>query len=487
MLKKVTRVTRKSSELKQFGVRFLASFVCVLIIMCSMPVHIIAGSLRTAKKEDNANILTRTDINLAVQTTIPRALYAFVELPADWWGWNYTNEQLRSAYLGAPMNYAELSDNGATKTVDNKVVFPVILNSNIIATILVCKYDAQIHSTYGGASELGEAIAKNPGEDFVLFSDNQGAFVVTDENDIIPLQQYPSTPDLSAAVPEKGLDKSDSIFELLSTEETTISQNELFSNTLSVQTAQSFYSAEAEKAQESLETKGAAVSSSVLATGENILSKFDKKSKKSLCPENSSRASLVLDSAEGIIISQAASAVNHGTAVGDYLDTYQVVLQGNFNICWAATIAFMLRWEMPNQHGAITAVNVVESTTHSSLYQGSDYRGATLSFARTTLDRYLPAVYIVKSSNSARSRAQIRTAINNEDPIYMFLKSGNIGHAVANCGYLDWTDGSFTIRIMDPNYSSFQMSEYQSYGSSFYYTTPAGTRYKWTNSIYFNY
>ncbi len=486
MLNKVIHVNRKPYESKSFGIRLLSTFVCVLIIMCSMLVPAGAGSPMAVKKENYANILTRTDINLAIQTTVPRALYAFVELPADWWGWNYTNEQLRSAYLGAPMNYAELSDDGSTQTVDNKVAFPVILNGNIIATILVGKYDGQIYSTYGGATELGEAIAENPGEDFVLFSDNRGAFVVTDENDIIPLQQYPSTPDLSAAVREKTLDKSNSIFELLSTEETIISQNKLFGNTISVQTAQNFYSTEDDKARKSLETKGTAVSSAVLDTGENIMAEFAQNLEKPLRLESASRASLALDSGEGIVL-QAAAADNHGTAMGDYLDTYQVVLQGNFNICWAATIASMLRWEMPNQHGTITAVNVVESTTHSSLYRNSNYLGATLAFARTTLDNYLPAVYIVKSSGSARSRAQTRTAINNEDPIYMFLESGNNGHAVANCGFLDWTDGSFTIRIMDPNYSSFQMSEYQSYGSSFYYTTPAGTRYKWTGSIYFNY
>lgn len=486
MLEKVISINQKQSEFKSYGTRLLAIFICVLTIMCSMLVPTGAGSLMTAEKETYANILTRTDINLAVQTTVPRALYAFVELPADWWGWNYTNEQLRSAHLGAPMNYAELSDEGATQTVDNKVVFPVILNGNIIATILVGKYDGQIHSTYGGATELGEAIAKNPGEDFVLFSDSRGAFVVTDENDIIPLQQYPSMPDLSAAVREKCLDKSDSIFELLSTEKTTISQNELFSNTISVQTAQNFYSVEADKVRKSFETKGAAVSSAVLDAGENIMAEFARNSEKSLRRENNSRANLALGSDEGSAL-QTVAANNHGTAMGDYLDTYQIVLQGNFNICWVATIASMLRWELPNQHGTITAVNVVESTTHSSLYRNSNYLGATLAFARTTLDNYLPAVYIVNSSSSARTRAQIRTAINNEDPIYMFLQSGNTGHAVANCGFLDWTDGSFTIRIMDPNYSSFQMSEYQSYGSSFYYTTPAGTRYKWTASIYLSY
>lgn len=142
---------------------------------------------------------------------------------------------------------------------------------------------------------------------------------------------------------------------------------------------------------------------------------------------------------------------------------------------------------MPTQHGQITAVNVVENTSHANSYTNSSYTGASQSFMRTTLDNYLPSVYTVNSSNSARTRAQIRTAINNEDPICMILKSGSVKHAVANCGFLDWTDGTFTIRIMDPNYNAFKISEHQSYGSSFYYTTPAGTRYRWVGSIYFTY
>lgn len=486
MFKKTTSISKRPSNFKIHGKRLLAILLCVLTIMCSTLVSTNAGLLTTDGYADYTNTLTDTDMNLVIQTTVPRALYALVELPPDWWGWNYTPEQLRNAYLGAPINYVELSDGGIAQTVENKVVFPVVYNERIIATILIGKFDGKIYSTYGNATELGEAIAKNPGEDFVLLSEKQGAFVVTNEDDIIPLQQNPSVPTLSASAQVRRFDKSGSTFDLLSTKETTISQHELFSNTISVQTAKKFYSAEANEARKSLETKGKAVSDAVLAMGENILAKFDENAEEFSYIEDTSITSFMLDLSEEFPF-QATAANNHGTATGDYLDSYQVVLQGNFNICWAATIASVLRWEMPNQHGRITAVDVVENTSHASIYTNSSYTGASQAFTRTTLDNYLPAVYIVNSSSSARTRAQIRTAINNEDPICMMLKSGEVGHAVANCGYLDWTDGSFTIRIMDPNYTSFQMSEYQSYGSSYYYTTPGGMRYKWNGSIYFTY
>ena len=486
MLKKVTSTSQKPSTFKIYGKRLIAILVCVLTITCSILVPTNASSLTTTRYVDCADTLTDVDLNLAIQTTVPRALYALVELPADWWGWSYTPEQLRKAYLGAPINYVGISDNGAVRTVGNKVVFPVIYDGGVIATILIGKYDGQIYSTYGNAIELGEAIAKNPGEDFVLLSENQGAFVVTKEDDIIPLQQYPSTPTFSVAMQERRLNKSGSAFELLSTAETTISQHELFSNTISVQEAQSFYSVEANEARKSLETKGKAVPEEVLTAGENSMAKFDGNIEKISYIEETSSANFTLD-LNGEPAIRPTAANNHGTATGDYLDSYQIVLQGNFNICWAATIASVLRWEMPNRHGRITAVDVVENTSHASKYRDSDYNGASQPFTRTTLDGYLPASYIVNSSSSARTRAQIRTAINNEDPICMMLKSGSVGHTVANCGYLDWTDGSFTIRIMDPNYNSFKMSEYQSYGSSYYYTTPAGTRYKWNGSIYFTY
>lgn len=224
----------------------------------------------------------------------------------------------------------------------------------------------------------------------------------------------------------------------------------------------------------------------MIDAGESIMEKFYQNSEQPLSLDNASRISPVLASDDGLVF-PTDSTNDHGTALGNYLDTYQIVLQGNYNICWAASIASILRWERPGVNGKITAVDVVNNTSHSSIYKNSDYLGASQDFIRETLDNYLPSEYIVKSSNYARTREQTRTAINNEDPICMILTSNTSGHAVVNCGYLDWSDGSFTIRIMDPNYSSFQMSDYQSYGSHFYYTTPAGTRYRWKGSIYFNY
>lgn len=486
MFNKVIHINIKKYEFKSLGIRYFSVIACVLLIICSMFVPASAVSSMNVKEESNANVLTSTDINLALQTTVPRALHALVELPADWWGWDYTNEQLCGAYLGEPMNYVELLDDGSTQTVENKVAFPVLLNEKIIATILIGKYDGQIYSTYGGSSELCEAIAENPGENFILFSDASGAFVITNEDDIIPLQKYPTTPELPVAVGGRAINESNSIFEWLSTEETVISQNELFNNTISVLTAQSFYSVEADNARTLLETTGASVSSAVIDAGESIMEKFYQNSEQPLSLDNASRISPVLASDDGLVF-PTDSTNDHGTALGNYLDTYQIVLQGNYNICWAASIASILRWERPGVNGKITAVDVVNNTSHSSIYKNSDYLGASQDFIRETLDNYLPSEYIVKSSNYARTREQTRTAINNEDPICMILTSNTSGHAVVNCGYLDWSDGSFTIRIMDPNYSSFQMSDYQSYGSHFYYTTPAGTRYRWKGSIYFNY
>lgn len=202
MFNKVIHINIKKYEFKSLGIRYFSVIACVLLIICSMFVPASAVSSMNVKEESNANVLTSTDINLALQTTVPRALHALVELPADWWGWDYTNEQLCGAYLGEPMNYVELLDDGSTQTVENKVAFPVLLNEKIIATILIGKYDGQIYSTYGGSSELCEAIAENPGENFILFSDASGAFVITNEDDIIPLQKYPTTPELPVAVGE---------------------------------------------------------------------------------------------------------------------------------------------------------------------------------------------------------------------------------------------------------------------------------------------
>lgn len=105
MFSKVIYINRKKYELRSIGIRCLSAMVCVILIICSMLAPASAVSSMTVKKVSNADILTRTDINLALQTTVPRALHALVELPTDWWGWDYTNEQLREAYLGEPMNF----------------------------------------------------------------------------------------------------------------------------------------------------------------------------------------------------------------------------------------------------------------------------------------------------------------------------------------------------------------------------------------------
>ena len=153
MLKKITSTSQKPSTFKIYGKRLIAILVCVLTITCSILVPTNASSLTTTRYVDCTDTLTDVDLNLAIQTTVPRALYALVELPADWWGWNYTPEQLRKAYLGAPINYVGLLDNGVAQAVGNKVVFPVVYNGMIIATILIGKYDGQIYSTYGNAIE----------------------------------------------------------------------------------------------------------------------------------------------------------------------------------------------------------------------------------------------------------------------------------------------------------------------------------------------
>lgn len=136
-VKKVTSTSQKPSTFKIYGKRLIAILVCVLTITCSILVPTNASSLTTTRYVDCADTLTDVDLNLAIQTTVPRALYALVELPADWWGWSYTPEQLRKAYLGAPINYVGLLDNGVAQAVGNKVVFPVVYNGMVQYTLLI--------------------------------------------------------------------------------------------------------------------------------------------------------------------------------------------------------------------------------------------------------------------------------------------------------------------------------------------------------------
>lgn len=165
-----------------------------------------------------------------------------------------------------------------------------------------------------------------------------------------------------------------------------------------------------------------------------------------------------------------------------YLNSYPIVHQRvdgiQRGLCWAATVASMVRFEKPTHYGNLTAKQVAD-------YMGIGYdAGGTNTQARNALSHYLGSPYLptimgVLSSN------EIRIVINNIDPAYLqcrrkagFWPWSYDYHATAMTGY-DFRLG-LTVQIMDPAYECFKSctSDGESWTFAF-----ADTRFTWQRTI----
>jgi len=161
-----------------------------------------------------------------------------------------------------------------------------------------------------------------------------------------------------------------------------------------------------------------------------------------------------------------------------YLSNYQIVGQNinlkQYGICWAASIASMVRFEKPSIYGTITAKDVCDAIGHS-------YSGATWTDVMNAMNYYFTSPYLPTQLNYVLSSASIRTVINNNDPALMgnILVGGSGAHHTALCGYISGYS-SFSIRLMDPAYECFKVSTQSSSG----FTFPFGNdTYKWDKTV----
>lgn len=176
--------------------------------------------------------------------------------------------------------------------------------------------------------------------------------------------------------------------------------------------------------------------------------------------------------------SQTRSTVKPSSGVGDYLDGYQTVTQGTDPICWAATIASMVRWERPDRYPNITARQVYLSIRYDQDYTGAHDWEEPLDVLKILLG----STYFPKYLTYYLDESSVRTVINNEDPAYMSAQGSITGrHATALCGYLSYSDGSFVVRVMDPNQGAFRLSD-RSYSNMFRYQS-GGQFFYWDSTI----
>ena len=149
-----------------------------------------------------------------------------------------------------------------------------------------------------------------------------------------------------------------------------------------------------------------------------------------------------------------SSAVTGTKSLTNYPIVDQIIDGEQYGLCWAATVASMVRFEKPTSQGTLTAKNVAD-------YMGIGYdEGGTNSEAKSALEHYLGSPYVPTLKNDVLTQAQIKTAIDNIDPAYMQCRRPNgflkyKYHAVALIGY-DFTSEHTRIEIMDPAYACYK-------------------------------
>lgn len=245
----------------------------------------------------------------------------------------------------------------------------------------------------------------------------------------------------------------------------TITSSEVYDTKLLTEDVINLYSDNTERTRKDHYFNGSAVPSEVLSRGIN---------------SSNDTSSISLHS-DNMLYSYDPNA----TGAGDYLDGYQIVGQDSYDICWAATIASMLRWELPNVYSLYNAYTVCIALGHSlSAADDSDIAGYLSAFLTPYNSSYYPLY-----EYNAYSQNDICYIIYNEDPAFMSSASPYIyskRHGTALCGYLFYSDGTFAIRIMNPGYNSgagtFQLSD-RAYSSTTFRYPYLGTYYIWDRSV----
>lgn len=432
--------------------KIVSGVVAMLICACAIPV---SASAENMTGRIDSDILTDTDISLAMQTSIPRMLWAMENKP------EYLGiDSIDNAVIGERFTIADVK-NGAIVEDNSIAYYPVSANGNLTAILTLVKSEGEVTTTIGkDFSDDLEYILAN-GNNVTLLSVNDSNIVAVDDNGSIEiLSTDGTTSDQAISATVSGAFS----FNSNAADSFTLTASEVYDLTMSVDDVVCLYSENIENLRKNYYTMGSNVSADIIARGDI----------------NFGAAYNVSVLSDNLLYSYDPSA----TAVGDYLDTYEVVAQGSLPICWAATIASMLRWELPSVYSGYTGTDVCDDLGHS-------YTGAYDS----DVDEYLTTFLIPYNNNYiptyqsyAYQESVIRTIINNEDPAYMSASKpgGGSRHATALCGYLKYSDDTFAVRVMNPGTGTFQLSD-RSYSSTTFRYAYNGTYYTWDRSVRFYY
>lgn len=158
----------------------------------------------------------------------------------------------------------------------------------------------------------------------------------------------------------------------------------------------------------------------------------------------------------------------------NYLSNYPIVYQAPYDICWAATAAAMVIYEV-NSINSLTATQVCDALGHM-------YSFGSTNDLLNALNYYLPSIYAPTYFSYPMSQYDIKVIINNDDPAAMLCHDVNgiaPGHIVSLCGYGEWENG-FEIRYMNSAYNCINFCTASSNGFIF----PSGNiNYRWDYTV----
>lgn len=147
------------------------------------------------------------------------------------------------------------------------------------------------------------------------------------------------------------------------------------------------------------------------------------------------------------------------------------VSQGNYGLCWAASVATTVRYLNYSKYSSLTAKQVADK-------MGIGYNdGGTDLEIKNALKKYGQTY---KNKTGQLTFLELQNNIAHEYPLIMVCRSSSDGHAVTCVGYTTY-GGIKQVTFWNSGNDQMTTVEYQTGGTKFAY---AGTTFVWKNSIY---
>ena len=144
--------------------------------------------------------------------------------------------------------------------------------------------------------------------------------------------------------------------------------------------------------------------------------------------------------------------------------------QGNYALCWAATVATICNYRNGTN---ITAKNVADK-----MAKGYN-EGAVAEVGQLALQAYGVPYKVLRTGSNLMSWNTLKTNINNKYPVYADAKAGLGGHVVTAYGY-STTAGTNYVIFWNSGTNSSMTITFKSSGTTFTY---GNTTYTWMYSV----